>query len=1418
MASAKAGVHVIQLKPISVPLLLQDGYKFVKWDDDSTTGTPVTLRIDSNGFFLYWTDQNNETEFLDISSIRDTRSGRGARTPRDGKLRDTVNMGAEGQLEDKTVTVVYGPDFVNVNYINFCCNSKDVASEWAFNVLRIAYNLLALNGSAYMFMIKVHAKISLMKDRDGKVPVKNIVKMFAQHKDDKKRVEKALEQTDLPHGKNDSLNPDDLTLDKFLRFTKNLVARNELDSIFEHFSSAARSGSKTKQMTVDELVKFLNLEQRDPRLNEILHPYADRARGLEIISMYEPNQDNVMKGLLSVEGFLRYLMSDDNAVVAPEKFDMNQDMDQSMNHYFINSSHNTYLTGHQLTGKSSVEIYRQCLLAGCRCIELDCWNGRGDDEPIITHGYTVVTDVLLKDVLEAIAETAFKTSEYPVILSFENHCSPKQQAKIAHYCRKIFGDMLLTETLPSFPLKPEVPLPSPKLLMRKIIIKNKKKHHHPRNRERKARSPGNGSGQPNNITCSVTPGENVPADALSSSAGGTSILSTPEKRANFVARNSDESSHERTLEREDSLQLNDSDDCASISNAISKPTGPAAIGASSCDIEDVDSESSGDEDDAATAEVSLSTDRVEQSISGEVVASQHAATAHIKETEAGAEMSALVLYMQPVRFHSFEHAEKRKRSYEISSFVETHATSLLKERPVDFVNFNKRQMSRIYPKGTRVDSSNYMPQVFWNAGCQMVALNFQTLDLGMQLNLGIFEYNGRSGYLLKPDFMRRSDRKFDPFTESTVDGIIAGCVAVRIISGQFLSDKRTGTYVEVDMFGLPADSVRRKRTRTIANNGINPVYGDELFIFKKVVLPELASLRIAAYEESGKLIGHRVLPVVGLRPGYRHISLRNEASQPLLLPSLFVHIQVKDYVPDGLSELADALANPIAYQSETERRANQLQALTDDSEMDRPVSDICVHETSSTSKVAAVHSEPADKRLSSQACASPLPTAGGPSGHSAGQRTAGMKSDAINANSSCRPSTQSFSSPAHPTQVSTSSPASSSSSVPPLLRQDTFTHSRVNPTRIPSDEVSGDRIPSLLESAEAQLSAEPVDRLREHKSVHKVVVKMEKELQSLRKKNEKHREKEISLIQQKEEKIIHGKEKHKSMLTKTHSRLSKKSSSTDASGHSAESPVNHVTPIVGSSDMPSSSSAPAASVAAAVLEPNLKMPTRSRTRRQSLQYLVSSVPSLHRNILKRKSELDLQHATGDQQGKIDELYRFCAQNLFDVLAAEMKAELSLREKYHDQLYSALEKVMQCSQAAQNVSLQSLHDQEVSNLMKRLEAQNKEDLSTLGKKHKDKNELARIKRELQQRLIEQAVSERSRLKIILEKRKIELEARHEEVRLKFEQEKRKEFDRFNHEYRERMDSIQEEYNSSAISFVTKMMSRIEKPVTSNSSSS
>lgn len=47
----------------------------------------------------------------------------------------------------------------------------------------------------------------------------------------------------------------------------------------------------------------------------------------------------------------------------------------------------------------------------------------------------------------------------------------------------------------------------------------------------------------------------------------------------------------------------------------------------------------------------------------------------------------------------------------MSSFAETAGLNYLKTSAIEFVNYNKRQMSRIYPKGTRADSSNYMPQV-----------------------------------------------------------------------------------------------------------------------------------------------------------------------------------------------------------------------------------------------------------------------------------------------------------------------------------------------------------------------------------------------------------------------------------------------------------------------------------------------------------------------------------------------------------------------------------------------------------------------------------------------------------------------------------------------------------------------------------
>lgn len=74
-------------------------------------------------------------------------------------------------------------------------------------------------------------------------------------------------------------------------------------------------------------------------------------------------------------------------------------------------------------------------------------------------------------------------------------------------------------------------------------------------------------------------------------------------------------------------------------------------------------------------------------------------------------------------------------------------------------------------------------------------------------------------------------------------------VLPQVISGQFLSDKKIGTYVEVDMYGLPTDTIRKEfRTRMVMNNGLNPVYNEESFVFRKVGHFQCARFTLLTWE------------------------------------------------------------------------------------------------------------------------------------------------------------------------------------------------------------------------------------------------------------------------------------------------------------------------------------------------------------------------------------------------------------------------------------------------------------------------------------------------------------------------------------------------------------------------------------------
>ncbi|NWH56531.1 PLCD3 phosphodiesterase, partial [Geococcyx californianus] len=503
--------------------------------------------------------------------------------------------------------------------------------------------------------------------------------------------------------------------------------------------------------------------------------------------------------LMMLDGFMMYLLSANGDIFNQEHTKVHQDMTQPLCHYFISSSHNTYLTHNQIGGTSSTEAYVRALMAGCRCVELDCWEG-SDGEPIVYHGHTLTSKILFRDVIESIRDYAFKRSPYPVILSLENHCGLEQQATMAQHMKAILGDVLLTQ-----PLEGQDPhsLPSPEQLKGKILVKGKK----------------------------------LP-----------------------------DSWHE--------------------SRGVTSPPDPEE-----------------EEEEQEEEEEKLQEGRTRQAKDASQVAP---------------ELSAVVVYCKAVPFPGLAHVLHHPRPCEVSSFSERKARKLIKEAGPALVQYHSRQLSRVYPLGLKMNSSNYNPQEMWNAGCQLVALNFQTPGYEMDLNAGRFLGNGHCGYVLKPLCLRSPPG----------EGSHRLALHIRVITAQQLPklnrDKGSSIvdpFVRVEVHGVPADCSKQQTHHKI-NNGFNPRWEETLSFAVRV--PELALLRFVVedYDSTScnDFVGQFTLPLASIRegawvspqppletlmvspppsqplsvsPGYRHIHLLAKDGASLAPATLFVHVRCK---------------------------------------------------------------------------------------------------------------------------------------------------------------------------------------------------------------------------------------------------------------------------------------------------------------------------------------------------------------------------------------------------------------------------------------------------------------------------------------------------------------------------------------------
>ncbi|EGR27629.1 phosphatidylinositol-specific phospholipase x domain protein [Ichthyophthirius multifiliis] len=247
---------------------------------------------------------------------------------------------------------------------------------------------------------------------------------------------------------------------EFVEIIRKLSRKTEIQNIFQKYciQYTGKQEDDTKSlMTVIQYQNFSKNEQKESiSLLETIHIFK---------SVAHEHQETLR---ISFQQFSELIFSEKNSIFHPKNEQVYQDMDQPLTSYYINSSHNTYLLSNQLTGDSSTQAYINAIQKGCRCLELDCWDG-DEGEPIIYHGYTLTSKILFRKVIEVINENAFKYSEFPLILSFENHCCAKMQIKMAQICVEIFKDKLYKVPEDWESIQHYL---SPNKLKMKIIIKN----------------------------------------------------------------------------------------------------------------------------------------------------------------------------------------------------------------------------------------------------------------------------------------------------------------------------------------------------------------------------------------------------------------------------------------------------------------------------------------------------------------------------------------------------------------------------------------------------------------------------------------------------------------------------------------------------------------------------------------------------------------------------------------------------------------------------------------------------------------------------------------------------------------------------------------------------------------------------------
>ncbi|KFA79567.1 hypothetical protein S40288_01094 [Stachybotrys chartarum IBT 40288] len=588
---------------------------------------------------------------------------------------------------------------------------------------------------------------------------------------------------------------------------------------------------------------------------------------LETVQRHSPAEtpsELLAKPTLDFNTFVLYMTSARVSIIkAPQQEDL--DLSWPLASYFVSSSHNTYLTGNQLSSSSTTDAYASVLRRGCRCVEIDVWDGEESD-----------SDTSSSDDSEA----------------------PRRQSSV----RRIYNSKekrkstfnILKEKLSGGPSSP-------------------KKSQQGQSSPGKAVKPPS---PPKSVSESAVAGN--PKDSLGGISDKVEGVTLQDGPAAEVVAVEPRVLHGYTLTTDVSFR----DVCVAIKdNAFAVTELPLIVSLEvHCSAQQqavmvaIMTEIWGDflvpEPEGEVTELP-SPDKLRNKILIKVKWSppdsstpdedspdddRAADAAPEKKKKKTAkiirELSRLGVYTRAITFKSFSQPEASMPAH-IFSLSEKKFLNHLEEKSTELFQHNKRFFVRAYPSGLRIGSSNLNPAVFWGAGAQIVALNWQQTDEGMMLNEGMFQKT--EGYVLKPPGYRP-----DLESRKTPNAVIRKTLSLSLtffaaqgipVPPEDKSARSFKPYVKVELhvdasevaLGGPVKTDGHERegdykAKTKTQKGCNVDFNEQKIEFKKIpgLVEELTFVRFTVRDdEFGRddLAAWACVRLDRLAEGYRLIPL-----------------------------------------------------------------------------------------------------------------------------------------------------------------------------------------------------------------------------------------------------------------------------------------------------------------------------------------------------------------------------------------------------------------------------------------------------------------------------------------------------------------------------------------------------------------